>query len=137
MMTAVMMKADTRPARRGSNVGESWTTVVSPPTLSCEGLSARALAWAVGLLVGRIVDVWWSTLFSGRWSGCNEDDLEVGGSLEELVLDVVLDWVLVVVVMVVVEAVEVFVVGDSDAGAEGLGMGWFDSVMGLGGRNSL
>lgn len=133
MMTAVMMKADTRPARRGSNVGESWTTVVSPPTLSCEGLTAWALAWAVGLLAGRVVDVWWSPLFSGRWSGCNEDDLEVGGSLEELVLDVVLDWVLVVVVLVVVGAF----FGGSDVGAEGLGMGWFDAVMELGGRTSL
>lgn len=27
MMTAVMMKADTRPARRGSNVGDSCCTV--------------------------------------------------------------------------------------------------------------
>lgn len=26
-MTAVMMKADTKPARRGSNVGDSWTIV--------------------------------------------------------------------------------------------------------------
>lgn len=129
MMTAVMMKADTRPARRGSNVGESWTTVVSPPTLSCEGLSARALAWAVGLLTGRIVDVWWSTLLSELWSGCDEDDLEVGDSLVELVLDVVLDWVLVVVVVVVEEAI----FGGSDVGAEVLRMGLLDSVLDLGG----
>lgn len=27
MMTAVMMKADTRPARRGSKVGDSWAIV--------------------------------------------------------------------------------------------------------------
>lgn len=32
MMTAVMMKADTRPARRGSSVGESWTIVAVTET---------------------------------------------------------------------------------------------------------
>lgn len=40
MMTAVMMKADTRLASRGSNVGELGTILVSSPlTLSCEGLA--------------------------------------------------------------------------------------------------
>jgi len=29
MMTAVMIKADTRPASRGSNVGGSWTIVAA------------------------------------------------------------------------------------------------------------
>lgn len=43
-MTAVMMKADTRPARRGSNVGDLRIVVVSSPTLSWEGLSPRTLA---------------------------------------------------------------------------------------------
>jgi len=32
MMTAVMMKADTKPARRGSNVGESWAIVAGTET---------------------------------------------------------------------------------------------------------
>ncbi len=32
MMTAVMMKADTRPARSGSNVGDSWTIVAGTKT---------------------------------------------------------------------------------------------------------
>lgn len=50
-MTAVMMKADTRPARRGSRVGESCTTVVPSPTLSWDGVLAWALASALGLVV--------------------------------------------------------------------------------------
>lgn len=47
MMTAAMMKADTRPARRGSNPGELWA-IPSPSTLSCDGLLAWELVWLLG-----------------------------------------------------------------------------------------
>lgn len=61
MMTAVMMKADTKPARRGSNVGESWTIVGSPSTLSWEGWSAWGLVWAE-VLGGLMVEFRWTLL---------------------------------------------------------------------------
>lgn len=60
MMTAVMMKADTRPAKRGSKVGASWTIVMSSPTLSWEGVSTWSLA--VELLGGLMVVVRWALL---------------------------------------------------------------------------
>ena len=51
MMTAVMMKADTKPARRGSNVGDSWAIVagtknthISPKT-SCTPTKQAGTAW--------------------------------------------------------------------------------------------
>lgn len=83
MMTAVMMKADTRPARRGSNAGESWTIVVSLPTLSCDG-PAWVLAWTDVLLgVEGAVDFSSASVeASGRLSVCEAfgDDGEVGGA---------------------------------------------------------
>lgn len=75
MMTAVMMKADTKPARRGSKVGDSWAIVASPPTLSGDGMSACALAWAEVDRV--IVDVKWATV---EPSGCRlECEVAWGG----------------------------------------------------------
>lgn len=35
-MTAVMTKADTKPARRGSNVGDSWTIVAGKDTVKLQ-----------------------------------------------------------------------------------------------------
>lgn len=108
MMTAVMMKADTRPARSGSNAGDSWTIVVSPPTLSWEGVSALV----VGLLEEVVVFGWDSAGVSGDPLGrdvlcgvesVGDSDLRV--SWEELVLDVELDWAIVVVLEVVVVVV--------------------------------
>lgn len=88
MMTAVMMKADTRPARRGSNVRESWTIVGSPPTLSWEGVLAWSLASAEGLVVWVMVVFRSDLLVVG---GCSSDcdvvccvarvgDSDLGGS---------------------------------------------------------
>lgn len=84
MMTAVMMKADTRPASRGSNVGESCTIVGSPPTLSWEG-SSWCLAWVEG----------WTWASCG---GVSVVDSEAGAPREELVPGVEVDRAVVVVV---------------------------------------
>lgn len=125
MITAVMMKADTRPARRGSNVGESWDVAASPPTLSWEGLSGCPLAWAEGLLCEEVVVVVWratlgvTTCFSVE-AFVTIGDTIFGGCWVEAVLDVELDWVVGLVVVVVV-AVEVGVgaaFGCSGVGAE-------------------
>lgn len=70
MMTAVMMKADTRPARRGSNVGDSWAIVVSPPTLSWDGLSAWPLVWAEMLVGVVMVVLGWISLTERGLSDC-------------------------------------------------------------------
>lgn len=109
MMTAAMMKADTRPARRGSNPGELWA-VPSPSTLSCDGLLAWELVWMLG---------WVDCL-----SDCEVFDVgwEVEGFWTEAVLEFVLD--LVVVALVVDSGF-----GGSDAGAEVAGgalVSWCD-----------
>lgn len=61
MMTAAMMKAETRPASRGSRVGASCTTVVSSPTFSCDGVMVLwltpSLSFAVDVLPCGILTV--------------------------------------------------------------------------------
>lgn len=86
--------------------------LLSPPMLSWEGVLSWAF-WALGsaegLLGGVMVDIGWASLEvsgfpSGRKVFCGDVSIggsELAGSRGELVLDVELDWKVVVVVVVV------------------------------------
>lgn len=89
MMMAVMMKADTRPARRGSRVGASFSAVVPPPTLSWDEVSMWAFAWALGLGTSFGPSVCTVTAvvtfgFGAGVPGCVEVMVVVGLVLEEV-----------------------------------------------------
>lgn len=93
MMTAAMMKAETRPASRGSRVGASCTAVVSSPTFSGDGV---ALWLTPSLCASKCVAVVIS--FAAGVLLC--------GVLIVVVVVVVVEAVVVVVVVVVAAAVE-------------------------------
>lgn len=57
MMTAVMMKADTRPARRGSSVGDSWTIVAGTKTQEIKHAGHPPLKILLWLNVVQIVEL--------------------------------------------------------------------------------
>lgn len=123
MMTAVMMKADTRPASRGSSVGESCCIVVSSPlTLSWEGEPEWPLPRVEELAVWTVVELCRASVWLSE-GACVGDADSVDDTWVVLLPDEELEWTAAVVALVSVCG------GFNDvAGAVECVPGWFNCV---------